>query len=484
MPAEGQDRSAREAALRAVERRLATEPEAIEPRFQQASLLAALGRDEDAKRAYLDLLARDPSHFGALNDLANLLYATGFRSAAQTAYAEAVKHHPDNPVGRVNLANLLLEAGALAEAQAHYEHVLRRDPSHAEAHQGLARILAAQGNARAAQRHRRLGFRDRVVTVLPFRGAGRGIEVLLLVSAAGGDIPTRFLLNDRVFRVTALVADYFDPSAALPTHDLVFNAIGDADLCAPALRRAARLLARTAAPIINRPDAVLASGRVANARRLADIAGIVAPLMARLRRALVTAADGPALLARRGFAFPVLLRSPGFHTGRYFVRVEGPDALAAAAESLPGREIMAIQFLDARGGDGKARKYRVMIVDGALYPLHLAIAADWKVHYFTADMADRPDHRAEEAAFLGDMPGVLGPQRIAALERVRDILGLDYGGIDFALAKDGILLFEANATMVVNPPDPDPRWAYRAAAVERILAAVHRMLRARAAAQG
>jgi hypothetical protein len=483
MPAEGHDRSALETALRVVERRVATEPDAIEPRFRQASLLAALGRDEDAKRAYLALLARDPAHFGALNDLANLLYATGYRSAAQTAYAEAVKHHPDNPVGRVNLANLLLEGGALTEARAHYEHVLRRDATHAEAHQGLARIFAEEGDARAAQRHRRLGFRDRLVTVLSYRGAGRGIEVLLLVSAAGGDIPTRFLLDDRVFRVTALVADFCDPSAALPPHELVFNAIGDADLCASALRRAAALLARTTAPIVNRPDAVLASGRVANARRLAGIAGVIAPRMASLRRAPLTGPDGPALLARRGFVFPLLLRSPGFHTGRHFLRVEQPDALAAAAESLPGRDVMAIQFLDARGGDGKARKYRAMIVDGALYPLHLAIAADWKVHYFTADMADRPDHRAEEAAFLADMPGVLGPQRIAALERVRDILGLDYGGIDFALAKDGILLFEANATMVVNPPDPDPRWAYRAAAVERILGAVRRMLRARAAPQ-
>jgi len=39
-----------------------------------------------------------------------------------------------------------------------------------------------------------------------------------------------------------------------------------------------------------------------------------------------------------------------------------------------------------------------------------------------------------------------------------------------------LLLFEANATMVVNPPEPDERWAYRRPAVERIFAAVRRML--------
>jgi hypothetical protein len=37
-------------------------------------------------------------------------------------------------------------------------------------------------------------------------------------------------------------------------------------------------------------------------------------------------------------------------------------------------------------------------------------------------------------------------------------------------------LFEANATMVVNAPEPDERWAYRRPAVERIFGAVRGML--------
>ena len=53
------------------------------------------------------------------------------------------------------------------------------------------------------------------------------------------------------------------------------------------------------------------------------------------RRALV-GPDAAAVVAAHGFAFPFLLRVPGFHTGRYFVRVENPDNLAAAANALPG----------------------------------------------------------------------------------------------------------------------------------------------------
>ncbi len=77
------------------------------------------------------------------------------------------------------------------------------------------------------------------------------------------------------------------------------------------------------------------------------------------------------------------------------------------------------------------------------------------MHYFSAEMAGNAEHQAEEEAFLSDMPRVLGPTAMRALEHVRDALGLDYGGIDFALSRNGeILLFEANATMLIRLPGP------------------------------
>ena len=99
------------------------------------------------------------------------------------------------------------------------------------------------------------------------------------------------------------------------------------------------------------------------------------------------------------------------------------------------------------------------------------------MHYFTSDMADKPEHRREEASFLGDMPATLGSKAMAALERIRDRLGLDYAGVDFAVGPDGdLLLFEANATMVIAPPAADERWAYRRAAIDRIRDAVVAMI--------
>ncbi len=137
----------------------------------------------------------------------------------------------------------------------------------------------------------------------------------------------------------------------------------------------------------------------------------------------------------------------------------------------------AIQYLDSRGSDGRYRKYRVMIIGGWLYPLHLAISSNWKIHYVTADMAENTEHRAEEARFLEDMTAVLGSRAMGALAEIQNALGLDYAGIDFGLNSSGdILLFEANATMTVLPPEHDPRWDYRRAAVQRIEDAVRKML--------
>ena len=137
--------------------------------------------------------------------------------------------------------------------------------------------------------------------------------------------------------------------------------------------------------------------------------------------------------------------------------------------------------MDARGRDRKSRKCRVMMVDGHLYPLHLAISSHWKIHYYSADMANHPEHRAEDAAFLEDMPAVLGARVMTALSHIQATLGLDYGGIDFGLGEQGaVLLFEANATMVVQRPEKDDQWNYRWPAVRRIHTAVRNMVISRA----
>jgi hypothetical protein len=445
------------------------DPIAGEALLRTARSFAAQHKSDEAFAAYLSLLRQIPDHLAALHELGCLAHLDGFRSAARTVYEQLVHHWPKDTIGRVNLGNILYEDGDLDGAEAQFEAALETDTALADAHRGLGRIAFDHGDGERAARHWRQSFPGQAVTTQLYRGQGEGVPLLLLVSARGGNIPTKHILDDCTFAITVLYAEYYRPDLPLPKHALIFNAIGDVELCPEALAVAETIAVESGKPVINDPARVRETGRAENAARLSALPGLRAPRIKCLTRtALADATD---------LAFPLLLRAPGFHTGQHFLRVESREGLPQALAELPGNEILAIEFLDARGADGLARKYRVMCIGGQFYPLHLAISADWKVHYFTADMLASAAHRAEEQRFLEDMSGILGARAVAALEQVAIALDLDYAGIDFALAADGtVLLFEANATMLINPPAPDAIWNYRREPATRALAAARTLL--------
>jgi len=462
-----------EEALARIDALVERHPDDVKLLFGRACCLEDLARYDEAKRGYADVLKREPANFGALTNLGSLLHMHGQRVVARALYTKAVVEHPDEPMAYVNLGNALLEDGEDAGAESTYLAGLRVRADYPNLHFALAVFYRHAGDDDSALKHHQLAFVKPLVRVAPYHGKGPPLDVLILLAAHGGNVVTHPFFDNRVVRLYTLVAEGYQPWLELPPHHVIFNGIGDVDRSLVPLRIAREIVARWGAPSINDPDAVLASGRASVTERLGRIRGVIAPRTIALPRSAITAGE----LAKRGFTFPLLLRSPGHHTGNHFVWVETPLALAAVRDTLPGIELLAIEYLDGRGTDAMYRKYRVLFIGGKLYPLHLAISARWKVHYFSADMADRPDHRAEEERFLGDMTAALGPQTIAALEQIAATLGLDYGGIDFGRdAAGNILLYEANATMAVFPPPPDEHFAYRRAPVERVIAAIRQLV--------
>ncbi len=469
-----------EAAIRRLDEQLIADPENISLHFERACLYAESGRTTEAKTAYINLLMKDPAHLGALNNLGTLLYRTGYRTAAQTAYTQAIATHPNDPMGHVNLANLLMENYEWLSARRHYETALQLDPNHVQAHQGLSYVLMELGDEQGAIDHRQKGFQDHAIISLPYYGHDTSLPILLLVSAVGGNTPTRWLLDDHHLQQYVVVAEFWTPTMKLPVHQLVFNAISDADLATPALIAANALLTHTVAPVINSPTAVLHTTRAEITQRFRQLPGIVVPQTVLFSRATLEAPDALSILTQHEFTFPFLLRSPGFHTGRHFLLVKNSTEFTAALADLPGAELLVIEYLDARDTDGNVRKYRVMMIDGQLYPLHLAISTNWKVHYFTAEMANQPAYRAQEAEFLNNMQQVIGARAMGALARIQAELGLDYAGIDFSVNANGdVLLFEANATMVVIPPESGATQDYRRPAVDRVFQAVAHIIEER-----
>jgi hypothetical protein len=99
------------------------------------------------------------------------------------------------------------------------------------------------------------------------------------------------------------------------------------------------------------------------------------------------------------------------------------------------------------------------------------------IHYYNAAMADHAWMREEEARFLAAPEAVFDGAPGAALREIAAAVPLDYFGIDCAIARDGrLLLFEADAAMLVHGTDPPDLYPYKRAAFERIRDAVSALL--------
>ncbi len=460
---------------------LALAPQLSAIRFNLANALCATGEPLallEAQQHYLQVLQQDPTHLGAWNNLGTVLFDSGHLSAAQTAFTAATTYHPTHGGVRLNLAQVLLHKNEVVLAQEQFQQLLQQDPDLPAAHQGLAACASRRGDETLAAYHRERGFSPAPLQVWPGQGPGPRSRLLILGSAQEGNIPWRFLIDHRRFDCTSIALEYWDERLPLPPHDLCFNAIGDADRCRNVLEKAA-LLPRSN-PWINVPELVLRTGRFTLGQQLASLAGVRVPRMAWLESHSDWSASLRSLQAQ-ALDFPLLIRSVGYHGGQFFERVSQVAQLPDILAQLPGSRWLALEYLETRDSAGRFRKFRMMCIDGVLYPIHLAVASQWKVHYFSADLQQDVAARAEESRFLQNPEEYLGSRVMQALQTLATRIGLDYFGIDFGVNDQAeVLLFEANATMVLHPPTDDPQWDYRRPAVQRAIEATRTLFARRA----
>jgi glutathione synthase/RimK-type ligase-like ATP-grasp enzyme len=307
------------------------------------------------------------------------------------------------------------------------------------------------------------------------------MRVLVLSTVSAGNIPHRLIMPSSRYTRLVWYMEYARPEErpAPEGYDLVFNAIGDADLAEDSYAAVRRFLADPGKPYLNDPDRVAATRRDRLADLLSDIPDVVVPQTIRIRT------EGPIdareAAARHGVRAPFLLRPLGSHGGQGLRRIEGQDAEVLPAAS----EHYVTSYVDYAAGDGLFRKYRVIFVDGAPFPYHLAVGEHWMVHHATSGMTAFEARRAEELRFLEAPEATLGARAAAAIRRLGERLGLDYCGVDFSILPDGrVLVFEANATMLAHAEDEDGPYAAKNPYVMRIAEAFQALLDRRAQGAG
>jgi len=356
--------------------------------------------------------------------------------------------------------------------------VLRRDPAARDAHLRLYEVEQILGQPQAAIAHLRMALRTSRIVTLTAKREPAELTVLALTRVAQWEANTPLELIVDTDRVT-LHRYYIDDTdtaladEALPPYDVLFNSIAESDSAANALRLARTFAERARREPINAPEAVAAIGRTQVAARFAASPSIVAPPIERVT---------PAMLLERTIAESLIVRPVGSQAGIGLARIDDTAALRAYLAERTDPEYFVMPFIDYRNDDGFFRKYRVMFVAGQPYACHLAISPRWMIHYYNAAMAEHQWMRDEEARFIANLDSVFSGPLADALAEIAAAVPLEYFGIDCAISRDGrLLLFEADAAMLVHGTDPPELYPYKRAGFERIQRALTRLLEQRRA---
>jgi tetratricopeptide (TPR) repeat protein len=427
-----------------------------------------------------DIVDAKASEFGADDAAIYTALATSFRANGQEAEAieeelASIALGQRNALMLYNLGTSYLMTQRPALAVKWLRLALDIDPTLVPAHQNLASILEMEGSRLEAKHHRDEAYRRQCMFIDEASTCAR--TVLILCTASTGNVPFDFLLPQSRNRRITWMMEYasIEQVSQLPPYDVVFNAIGDQDVTDDSHETVMRFLDLCDKPVINSPTSIARTSRDLIPDLLNNIDHVLVPPTMRLM------ADGrrpmdAEQLARAGVHLPMVARPVGSHGGRGMQLLETPAALMA---TKPGdvEDIYASSYYDYRSADGHYRKYRVIFIDRQPYPYHLAISEHWQVHYTSADMLSHPWKRDEEHRFLENPDIVLGNNAINALKIIGQRIDLDFFGIDFSIMDDGrILIFEANATMLVHTENYHEVLKFKNSYVQRILNAFDALL--------
>lgn len=439
------------------------------------------GRFDLAESHYRAALGFDADHWDARYGLAQVLIR-GNRFDEAIGWLSPLLNRPGNLAAvyrQLGLAEAC--AGRRQRALAYFQRVVELEPDDATIVHLVANLQQALGLDSAANASFRRALQLKPLIVIPAVVAPPAFRTLFVFAPGAGNTPIEYLVAQARFEsnvITVLPDVDYDFGRLRGYADVVVNLVSDVDRGQAALASAQAFIEGIGRPVINAPELIAGTSRESIARRLTAVPGCCVP-QTRLYGAdeLRAMLDGVAPMS-----YPLLARPAGTHGGEDFEKMEDAAQLRAFLERQDAGSYYLTPFVDYRSADGFFRKYRFVYVDGEILPYHLAIDDKWKVHHATTSMGSHGWMQDEERAFLDDPWRVFGADQRAALEAIRETIGLDYFGIDCALGVDGaIVVFEVNASMLVH--GNNAQFPYKTQAVERIKQAFHAMLERRALAR-
>jgi glutathione synthase/RimK-type ligase-like ATP-grasp enzyme len=428
-----------EALLRQI---LSTTPLHREACLKLAEILIR-GKRFDEAVAVLEPLANDAQQNSAIYRRLGVAHAYARRESVALDYFErALAFEPDDPLLLHAVANFQQALGRAHDAGATYRRALEVNP----------------------------------FVTIPAAALPPTFRVLFVFAPGAGNTPFEFLIDRAPFEshiLSALNDVEYDIDRLRKHAEVVVNLVSSAESGGEILGAVETLTERIGRPVLNPAQRIQQTDRASVSTRLAGTPGCLVPPARRFTRAellQVLEKDSDASLP-----YPLVVRPSRTHGGEDFEKMDNGAEFAAYLGNCDSPDYYVTPFVDYRSADGHFRKYRFIFVGDEILPYHLAIDTRWKVHHVTTSMAGSKWMQDEERAFL-DAPWCVfsGAQR-AALQAIKDAIGLDYFGIDCSLMPDGaIVVFEVNASMLVH--NNDKHFPYKTGAVSRIKQAFHSLL--------
>ena len=448
------------------------------------ALLASAGGVERAIETFCEAIARFPDVAELHNNLGVALDRAGRGEEAIAAFSRAIALNCEFAEAHASLGHALSAQARVGDAVGAYRRAIGLRPDFLEVHWRLYEVLQMQGEPKAAVDHLMRALRLQQLYSEPATGQSeRSVLVLLAAGDWQANVPLDFVLDRRITTVHKFyLADGLpDPhSDALPAYDLVFNAVAQSEHNTATLLRVERFISRQSKPFLNDPKLVLNCGRAAVQKKLALVPGCRVAKIYRRKREECWPESLQAFLEEKDLQLPILIRPIDSQAGLDLLKVERLDQLEPYLAATSSAQFYVMEFIDYRSADGYYRKYRIIFVDGKPFPCHLAISANWMVHYYNALMAEHAWMREEEHRFLADMPAVFDPSLYAAMEDICARVGLDYFGIDCSITPDNkLLVFEADPAMIVHMSDPIELYPYKHEYVPRIIGALDELMASR-----
>ncbi len=343
------------------------------------------------------------------------------------------------------------------------------DPLDANALMDLSTLLQFRNSRDVALDVQAQALATKILYHLPAAGEAK---IRLLAIMAPGDVatnaPLEFLVENSDISLHMLyVGAGLPPVPPLPDHDLLFVSIGESTATNPILEELAPVLKSWPHPVLNRPANILKTSREAAPVHLSRVTGLAIPGAKRVHRADLSSVSD----------FPFIVRPVDSHGGRGLARIDNVGAVAEYLEKMPDPEFYVSPFVDYRSADGLYRKYRVALIKGRPYAVHMAISDNWMIHFANAGMTESAEKREEEARFMRDFDEDFARRHHEALKGLNEILGLDYVVLDCAEIRDGkLLVFEADTGAVVHAMDPVDVFPYKALQMKKVFSAFRDML--------